>query len=251
MIKAIFLDMDDTLIVNTALYEQAAAVLSGYLHHYGVSLTDTRRILDKVDRDLFKVQGYSRERYPDVFERVLKHFVPEADKKAAATVRQFAETVVSTVAKLKPGTVEAIDLLTRDFPVYIITQGDKTVQETRISHLPFRDKLSGVFVVDKKEVDIFSGIVRQLGYQPDETVMIGDSLRSDIVPSVAAGLHAIWIEAHNWSLESSTKVPLKRMYTFSSLLEAARYLTHYQPPSELDVLRSKAGGQKLLRGKVA
>ena len=248
MIKAIFLDMDDTLIVNTALYEEAGAVLSGYLHHYGVPLSETRRILDETDRNLFKKQGYSRERYPDVFERVLRHFVPSADEKTIITVRQFAESVFSTVARVKPGTVEAIELLTRNFPVYIITQGDKEVQETRVSHLPFKERLSGVFVVDKKETDVFAGIVRQLGYRPDETVMIGDSLRSDVAPSVAAGLHAIWIEAHNWSLESTNKVPDERMYKFSSLLEAARYLTHYQPPAELDVLR---GSNRSRREKAA
>lgn len=239
MIKAIFLDMDDTLIVNTVLYEQAAAVLSGYLHHYGIGLTDTRKMLDKVDRELFKTQGYSRERYPDVFEKVLKHFVVEADEKAVATVRGFAEAVFSTVAKIKPGTLEAIDLLTEKFPIYIVTQGDKEVQETRVSHLPFKKKLSGVFVVAKKSVDIFSAIVKQLGYQPHEAVMIGDSLKSDVAPSVAAGMHAIWIEAHNWALESKAEIPHERMYKFSSLLEAARYLTNYKPPSELSALRSR------------
>ncbi len=239
MIKAIFLDMDDTLIVNTVLYEQAAAVLSGYLHHYGVSLSDTHQVLNKTDHDLFKTQGYSRKRYPDVFERVLKHFVPDADQKAVGTVRHFAETVFNTVAKVKPGTVEAIDLLTEHFPVYIVTQGDKAIQEARLSHLPFRDKLSGAFVVDKKDVAVFSGTVRKLGFRPNEAVMIGDSLKSDIIPSVAAGLHAIWIEAHNWSVESSTEVPSERMYKFSSLLEAARYLTHYEAPMELAVLRSR------------
>ena len=239
MIKAIFLDMDDTLIVNTVLYEQAAAVLSGYLHHYGVSLADTRQVLDKTDRDLFKTQGYSRERYPDVFERVLKHFVPDADAQKVGVVRHFAETVFSTVAKVKPGTLEAVDLLTEHFPIYIITQGDKTVQENRVAHLPFKDKLSGVFVVDRKETEVFSGTVRRLGLRPSEAVMIGDSLKSDIIPSVAAGLHAIWIEAHNWSLESSADVPAERMYKFSSLLEAARYLTHYEAPAELAVLRGR------------
>ncbi len=239
MIKAIFLDMDDTLIVNTVLYEQAAAVLSGYMHHYGVPLPETRQILDKTDRDLFKTQGYSRERYPEVFERVLKHFVPKADEKAITTVREFAENVFSTVAKLKPGTLEAVDLLTAKFPVYIVTQGDKEVQETRISHLPFKKKLSDIFVVEKKSVDVFANIVRQLGYRPQEVVMIGDSLKSDVAPSVAAGMHAIWIEAHNWALEASAEMPAERMYKFSSLLEASRYLTDYKPPSELDVLRNR------------
>ncbi|MBU6475365.1 MAG: HAD family hydrolase [Alphaproteobacteria bacterium] len=254
MIKAIFLDMDDTLIVNTVLYEEAAAVMSGYLCHYGVPLAEARRMLAKTDRDLFKTQGYSRERYPDVFEKVLRHYVPKAGDDKIETVRRFAEDVFSTVAKVKPGTIEAVELLTAKFPVYIVTQGDKEVQENRVAHLPFRKKLTGVFVVEKKRTDVFSGIVDGLGYSPREAVMIGDSLKSDVVPSVAAGMHAIWIEAHNWAVESTTEVPSERMYKFSSLLEAARYLTNYKPPSELTVLRSRIRahiGKKIFKRKAA
>ncbi len=254
MIKAIFLDMDDTLIVNTVLYEEAAAVMSGYLHHYDVPLAEARRMLAKVDKELFKTQGYSRERYPDVFEKVLLHYVPKAGAARIETVRGFAEDVFSTVAKVKPGTIEAVDLLTAKFPVYIITQGDKEVQETRVSHLPFKKKLTGVFVVEKKRTDIFSGIVNELGYAPHETVMIGDSLKSDVTPSVAAGMHAIWIEAHNWAVETTAALPDERMYKFSSLLEAARYLTNYKPPSELSVLRSRISAhirKKILKRKAA
>lgn len=237
MIKAVFLDMDDTLIVNTVLYEQAAAVMSGFMHHYGVPLIVTRQKIEQTDHDLFKTQGYSRARYPDVFESVLRHFAPAADEQAVATVRGFAENVFTTIARVKPGTLEAIGLLADHFPSYIITQGDKAVQEARLAHLPFRDKLSGTFVVERKETAAFLRVIGSLGIAPSEAVMIGDSLKSDIVPSVEAGMHAIWIEAHNWSVEAAAGLPPERAYTFSSLLEAARYLTHQQPPEEWAVLR--------------
>lgn len=239
MIKAVFLDMDDTLIVNTVLYEQAAAVLSGYLHHYGVPLANTRKLLEKTDHALFKTQGYSRNRYPDVFETVLRYFVPDANGKSVATVRQFAEDVFNTVARMKPGTSEAIELITTYYPAYIITQGDKEVQNARLSHLPFRKKLAGAFVVDRKDAAVFTQTLRGLDLAPEETVMIGDSLKSDIVPSTAAGMHAIWIEAHNWSVEAVAEIPAERAYKFSSLLEAARYLTQQNAPAEWSALKGK------------
>jgi putative hydrolase of the HAD superfamily len=235
MIKAIFVDMDDTLIVNMTLYDHAENMLCGYLRHFGIAIEDSRKVKNDLDKELYKTFGYSRKRYPETFEKTLRHFVPGADAEMVAIVRAFAETVFTTVAPVKPGTLEAIDLLTEHYKVYIITQGDRSVQQDRLSHLSFKDKLSGAFLVEKKDQETFAGIVKQLGLAPDEVVMMGDSLKSDIVPSVAAGMQAVWIEAHNWSLEKA-ELPSDRAYQFSSLLEAARHIVKYETPAAPIVL---------------
>lgn len=173
MIKAIFIDMDDTLIVNAVLYEQAGAMLYGYLRHFGVLPEEAHKVREETDKGLYKTFGYSRKRYPETFETVLRHFVPDADAEMVEIVRGFAETVFTTVAPVKPGSAEAIDLLTANFPVYIVTQGDKSVQDDRLAHLPFRDKLSDAFVVEKKDQATFVALVAKLGLQPEEVAMVG------------------------------------------------------------------------------
>ena len=237
MIKAIFLDMDDTLIVNMVLYEHAEAKLYGYLRHFGVLQEDAERVYAAKDKELFATHGYSRTRMPSSFETVLKHFVPDADEEMVAIVRDFAETIFSTVAKLKPGTSEAIDLLTRNYPVYVVTQGDRGVQENRLSHLPFRNELSGAFIVEKKNKEVYADLAERLGYAPAEIVMMGDSLKSDIIPSVAAGLQAVWIEAHNSPLhETAKEFPAERAYKFSSLLEASRHIVQNGTPAAIPLM---------------
>lgn len=227
MIKAVFLDMDDTLIVNHVLYEKAAALLYGYLRHFGVSLEEAHKARNEIDRENYKTFGYSRKRYPQTFEDVLKHFVPDADDEMVAIVRDFAETVFTTVAKEKPGIAEAIDLLSSNYKVYIVTQGDNSVQTERLKHLSFRSKLSGEYVVDRKDKEAFTAIVKELGLAPDEVIMMGDSLKSDIVSSIAAGLSAVWVESENWSIEAVSDLPKERMYKFSSVLEAAQHIVTY------------------------
>ena len=216
--------MDDTLIVNKILYEYAKAQLYGYLRHYGLLQADIQPVLENIDKENFKTFGYSRQRFPDSFEKVLKHFVPEADAEASAIVRDFAETVFKTNAAVKPGILEAVDMLSAHYPVYIVTQGDRSVQESRLKQLPFKDKLSDMFIVDKKDKETYTDIAKKLGFKPEEVIMMGDSLRSDIVPSVEAGMQAVWIEADNWSLEAVASVPKERMYKFPTLLEAARQI---------------------------
>jgi putative hydrolase of the HAD superfamily len=224
MIKAVFVDMDDTLIVNAVLYDHARMQLCGYLRNYGLKNDEIIAHNVKINADLFPTHGYSRERFPLSFEMTLKHFIPNADDDMIAEVRAMAETTFNTVAPLKPGTLEAVDLLTARFPVYMVTQGDKGVQENRIAHLPFKDKLAGIFIVDKKSKETFEALGQKLGLQPGEAVMAGDSIKSDVATAVAAGFYGVWIEAHNWTAVEKAEFPRERAFKFSSLLEFARHL---------------------------
>ena len=224
MIKAIFTDLDNTLVANQYLYDEAKASLYGYLRHFGVLPAEARPAFDVYDQELFKTLGYSRERMPAAFEATLRHFVPEADAEMVAIVREFAEEIFNTVARVKPGTPDAIAALMSKYPVYIVTAGDKGVQETRISHLPFQDKLAGAFIVDYKNKKTFEDLAANLGLKPEEIIMIGDSLKSDVIAPVQAGMQAVWIEDHNSAFEAATDFPKKNAYKFSSFPAAVRHI---------------------------
>jgi putative hydrolase of the HAD superfamily len=234
MIKAVFIDMDDTLIVNQVLYEKAQAVFSGYMHNFGITEEELDNVFGQIDRENFKTLGYSRERMPSSFEKTLQHFIPDADAEMIATVRGFAEKIFTTVARVKPDVEDAFALLSDHFPIYLVTQGDRTVQENRVQHLPFKDLFAGIHIVDKKDTAVYSNLLQKYGLTAEETVMIGDSLKSDILPSVAVGMHAIWIEAHNSSLEAIPDNSRDHAHKYGSLLEAAVHLViHGTPEREL------------------
>lgn len=227
MIKAVFTDMDETLIGNLYLYDEAKAALCGYLRHFGLLSDDVKQVFGAIDKEHFKTYGYSRLRMPASFEATLKHFVPEADAEMVEIVRDFAEEIFDRVARIKPGTLEAVELLVNKYPVYIVTAGDNGVQTKRVEHLPFKDTLAGVYIVDRKDQKTFAEILGQLNLKPEEVVMIGDSLKSDIIPSVAAGMQAVWVEDFNSAHEAASEFPAERAYKFSSLLEAAHHITEY------------------------
>lgn len=234
MIKAVFIDMDDTLIATQVLYDYATAKLCGYLRHCGVAEKDTADFKRAMDRELYKTYGYSRQRFPQTFENVLKHFVPDADEEMVDIVRDFAESVFTSVAKEKPGIAEAISLLSQNYPVYIVTQGDQSVQENRLKKLSFLAQVADTKILKEKTPQAFAGYAAALGYAPEEVVMIGDSLKSDIVASTKAGMQAVWIEADNWSLETVTDLPTERMYKFFSLMDAARHITAHGTPAAVN-----------------
>jgi len=231
MIKAVFLDLDNTLVTNEIFYQEAQASFRGFMAAFGVKPEETERVWTPIDKELFKTYGYSRKRLGAGFEATLKHFVPDADAEMVETVHSFAEKVFNSVGQVKNGVAEAIDLLTERYHVYIVTAGPKDVQEMRIEHLPFKSKLTGSFIVDRKDKKLFEDILSGLGLKPEETVMMGDSLKSDVIPAVAAGMEAVLIEELNSHHETASDFPAERAYKFSSLLEATRHMIKYETPA--------------------
>lgn len=224
MIKAICLDMDDTLIVNQELYTYARAMLEGYLTHYDVKPEDVAAVFADIEKDNYKTMGISIARYPLSFEQTLLHFIPDADAAMIAHVRDFAERVFRTVADVKPGISEALDILARIAPLHIVTGGADTVQQFRIDNLPFKDKFNSFTIIPSKNKDVYTRVAQDLGLKPSEILMIGDSLRSDVLPAVDAGMRAVWIEALNAPHELKKTTLPQGAYSFTSLLELARHI---------------------------
>ena len=232
MIKAIFLDMDDTLIVNQVLFENATFLLCGYLRHFGVLQAEAEEVFSRIDKENFKTHGYSRTRLPSSFEQTLRHFVPNADEEMVSIARGFAEDVFTANAPLKPGVDEAVKILSQRYRLYIVTAGDESVQSHRYANnIPFQDKIGKVFIVPKKDKCVYETVLAELGLKPDEAVMIGDSLKSDVIPATEAGMQAVWVEAHNSQHESAAGFPPSRAYKASSLIEAAERLVRRGTPA--------------------
>ncbi len=224
MIKAICLDMDDTLIVNQVLYTNAEFMLAGYLQNFGVTPEETFTVLKAAEAENFKTLGIAITRFPLSFEHTLRHFIPNADKAMISTVRDFAERVFRTVADVKPDTVEALALLAQVAPLHLVTGGADHVQQFRVNHLPFKDQFNSVTIVPKKDAAVYRNVAAKLGIKPSELIMIGDSLRSDVLAAVEAGWQAVWIETINGGHELKAAQLPPGAYKFSSLLELARHL---------------------------
>lgn len=197
--KAVFVDMDNTLIETQALYEAAHDDLVAFI--YGCGPFAAEEILQTVrDREtaLYDVYGYGRGILPHAFEDTLRHYVPDADAGEIGKVRDMAEKVYDSVAKVKDGAAEALLRLAADFTLYLVTVGDETVQQPRIDALPFKDIFTKTFIVATKNTDTYLRILEETDTRPQDATMIGDSLASDIHPARKAGMQAVYVPAQNW-----------------------------------------------------
>ncbi len=79
------------------------------------------------------------------------------------------------------------------YDLLLITKGDIFDQESKLARSGLGDLFLGVEVVSEKSVDSYQAIFRRRGIAPEEFVMVGNSLRSDVVPVVALGGQAVHI----------------------------------------------------------
>lgn len=97
-----------------------------------------------------------------------------------------------------PGAVELMRDLSRDFSLYIVTNGNAVSQQTRLEHSGLLPYLQGVFVseavgVGKPDIRYFQYVFEHIpGFRQEKAVVIGDSLSSDIQGAVNAGVDSIW-----------------------------------------------------------
>lgn len=197
--KAVFVDMDNTLIETQALYEAAHDDLVAFI--YGCGPFEAAEILHTVrarETALFDVYGYGRDMLPHAFEDTLRHYVPDAKPDEIRHVRDMAQKVYDSIAKVKDGAGEALLRLAAHFTLYLVTVGDETVQQPRIDALPFKDIFAKTFIVAAKNTETYRRILQETDVEPEEATMIGDSLASDIHPAINAGMKAVYVPAQNW-----------------------------------------------------
>jgi len=58
-----------------------------------------------------------------------------------------------------------------------------------------------VEIVEEKTAETVRSVLERLGVEPESAFSVGNSIRSDVVPSLAAGVTPVWIDAHVWEYE--------------------------------------------------
>ncbi len=104
--------------------------------------------------------------------------------------------------ELFDGVEETLERLADIGPLVLVTKGDLLHQESKLAASGLGDLFSGIEIVSDKKVDTFRTLFARHGIAPEQAVMAGDSMRSDILPALEAGAWAAFIPQEGaWSHE--------------------------------------------------
>ena len=101
-----------------------------------------------------------------------------------------------------PGVAETLNRLSEQYRLVLITKGDLMDQERKLAASGLGDLFSGVEIVSEKTADIYDRAFRRHGTGAQQAAMVGNSMKSDVLPALQAGAWAAHIPyAVTWAHE--------------------------------------------------
>ena len=116
--------------------------------------------------------------------------------------------------------------LSRKYPLYIASNGTTMVQKSRIASAGIGRYFKDVFLsqelgADKPQIEFFERATGQIeGYKPEEAIILGDSITSDMQGGINAGMHTCWFNPHRRDREGVTpEFEITDLSQFDSVLQ--------------------------------
>ncbi len=222
----VLIDADDTLWENNIYFEQAFDEFVQLLDHPRLSSAEVREVLDSIEVENIRVNGYGAENFGRNMQQCFRLLVerPYTDEDARA-VMQVADRIADQPMKIFDGVEETLAYLAERHHMTLCSKGHPEEQNRKIDRSGLRRHFAGCHVVREKDAATYRGIVEQSGMQPEKTWMVGNSPKSDINPALAAGLGAVLVpHANTWSLELEEIPPPSQRFVVVSAFADLREL---------------------------
>ncbi|MFL6204343.1 MAG: HAD family hydrolase [Acidimicrobiales bacterium] len=210
MIEVIALDGDDTLWHSEHLFVDTQDRFRDLVRPY-VELDDDAldlRLLEVERRNLplfgYGVKAFTLSLVETAIE-VTDGRIPGSELQA---VLDLGKVLIDHPVELLEGVRDAVDVLTDSYRVMVITKGDLLHQETKVARSGLADLLWRVEVVSEKDEATYRRILELHGIEPEAFVMVGNSVRSDVLPVLALGGRAVHVPySVTWILEQAEPDP--------------------------------------------
>lgn len=194
----VIFDADNTLWETETLYDEARLDLAKQLALLGIDESTAVEVQQAIDEELFKTYGYSARRFPESFDRTLTHFFPAASEIERHKIRSIAERIFRNPAVVHSAVMAIIERLRGHYRLGILTAGEEWVQQNRLGQFAYVHHFQAVEIVEQKNVATFENFIGTHHVDRTRSWVVGDSLKSDILPAHAVGLNAVLIATRNW-----------------------------------------------------
>ena len=226
-IRVIGFDADDTLWVNETYFRDAELEFAKLMANYETA--------NKVDQELFKMEMKNLELYGygvkgfvlSMVEMALELSNHTVSSQTINQILDIGKDMINKPVELLDSVEETLDVLSQRFRLILATKGDLLDQERKLEKSGLLDYFHHIEVLsDKKEAN-YSKLLNHLDINPSEFLMVGNSLKSDILPLVNIKAQAIHVPFHTtWTHEqvSAEETHGKAYKTINKLSDILEFL---------------------------
>ena len=224
MLTTIGFDADDTLWHNESIFEATHGKYRALLARWHDAATIDRRLLATEVRNL-DLYGYGIKAHAlSCIETAIE--LSGGDIRAAEIreIIAFAKEMLDHPVELLPGAAATVARLARTHPLLLITKGDLRDQERKLAKSGLAPHFRHIEIVAEKDAATYARVLRRCDIPPAQFLMVGNSLKSDVLPALELGACAVLVPYPLlWKAESAAApVPAAaadRFFQLKSLAE--------------------------------
>lgn len=226
-IKVIGFDADDTLWVNETYFREAELKFAKLMAAY--------ETVNTIDQELFKTQignlplyGYGIKGFIlSMVEIALKLSNYTLSNESIQAILDIGKSMLNKPVDLLDGVEETLQTLSQTHRLIVVTKGDLLDQERKLNKSGLMRYFHHIEVLSDKMEANYSKLLNHLDVKPSEFLMIGNSLKSDVLPLVNIKAKAIHIPFHTtWLHEQVKETKIKNYKTVTSLKDIIPLLRH-------------------------
>jgi putative hydrolase of the HAD superfamily len=201
-------DADDTLWHNENIFERVHERYCELLarHHDAATV---RRALHATEMRNLDLYGYGIKGF--MLSSIETAIEVAGGKLSVNEVRELlalGRGMLEHPVELLDGAEEALDYLAKRYRLLLITKGDLRDQERKLAKSGIAGRFHGIDIVSEKDAPTYERILRRHGVEPANFLMVGNSVRSDILPVLAIGGAAVHVPYRiTWGHEHSERPP--------------------------------------------
>ena len=225
-IKIIAFDADDTLWVNEPYFREAeekfASLLEDYLPHHSV-----QKELFKTEMDNLELYGYGVKSFMlSMIETIGRITDENGDMMLTLKAIEFGRELLNKPVDVFDGIEELLKKLNGDYKLVLATKGDLLDQERKLIKSGLEPYFHHIEIMSDKKISDYQKLLKHLDCQPHEFLMIGNSVRSDVLPVLELGGTAVHVPYHTTWLHEKVdlKIQNPRFYEVENIGEIINLL---------------------------
>lgn len=201
-IKVIAFDADDTLWVNEPYFQNTEKKFCTLLEEFLPQHTVSRELL-KIEIENLALYGYGIKGYIlSMIEAAMKITDNNIPIETIEKIIGYGKELLNEPIELLDDVEEVLKSLQGRYRIVVATKGDLLDQERKLKKSGLSHYFHHIEIMSEKKEADYLKLIRHLDIQPEEFMMIGNSLKSDVIPVINIGGHAVHVPYHTtWAHE--------------------------------------------------
>ena len=226
MIKVVAFDADDTLWHNESFFRETEEKFYALLENYLPQHTVSRELL-KTEIENLALYGYGIKAFMlSMIETAIRITDRQISNEAIEKIIAYGREHLNKPVVLLDEVETVLQRLKGRYRLVMATKGDLLDQERKLKKSGLEHYFHHIEIMSEKKEEDFQKLIKHLDIQPAEFAMVGNSLKSDVLPVLALGGYGFHVPYHiTWEHERvEATIESERFHALSSISELLQYL---------------------------